>query len=93
MTTEKEDTFDPMEMIPGSNIHRDIANQIIEESLENGINEEKQPEEPQPEPYYPLISCIMPTTGRAALVGQAVQMFLEQDYPNKELIASSTASL
>ncbi len=34
----------------------------------------------------PLISCIMPTSGRAACVAQSLQMFLEQDYPNKELI-------
>ena len=35
---------------------------------------------------YPLISCIMPTTGRAGFVAQSVEMFLEQDYPNKELL-------
>jgi len=34
----------------------------------------------------PLISCVMPTYGRPAYVNEAVQMFLEQDYPNKELI-------
>lgn len=40
----------------------------------------------QPAYQYPLISCIMPTTGRAAYVAQSMQMFLAQDYPNKELI-------
>jgi glycosyltransferase involved in cell wall biosynthesis len=29
----------------------------------------------------PMISCIMPTYGRPAFVGEAVQMFLDQDYP------------
>ncbi len=35
---------------------------------------------------FPLISCIMPTFGRPAYVGEAVAMFLAQDYPAKELI-------
>lgn len=34
----------------------------------------------------PLISCVMPTYGRPAYVNEAVQMFLSQDYPHKELI-------
>lgn len=34
----------------------------------------------------PLISCIMPTYGRPRLVPESIEMFLEQDYPNKELI-------
>ena len=47
-------------------------------------NEEAQ--EAITEPYYPLISCIMPTAGRAAYVAQSVGYFLAQDYPNKELV-------
>ena len=35
---------------------------------------------------YPLISCVMPTYGRPAYVPEAVNCFLDQDYPNKELI-------
>ena len=34
----------------------------------------------------PLISCVMPTYGRPVYVNESVQMFLEQDYPHKELI-------
>ncbi len=33
-----------------------------------------------------LVSCTMPTYGRPAYVGEAVAMFLADDYPNKELI-------
>lgn len=36
--------------------------------------------------FYPLISCIMPTAGRPQYVAQAVQYFLAQDYPAKELV-------
>ena len=35
---------------------------------------------------YPLISCIMPTAGRAVYVARSIEMFLKQDYPNKELV-------
>ncbi|MCC6944125.1 MAG: glycosyltransferase [Thermomicrobiales bacterium] len=39
---------------------------------------------------YPLVSCIMPTYGRFSqhrrLVEEALESFLRQDYPNKELI-------
>ncbi|MEO8494733.1 MAG: glycosyltransferase [Planctomycetota bacterium] len=34
----------------------------------------------------PLISCIMPTYGRPRYVHEAAKMFLDQDYPAKELI-------
>ena len=37
-------------------------------------------------PYYPLVSCIMPTAGRPRYVAHAVDTFLQQDYPAKELI-------
>ena len=37
-------------------------------------------------PESPLVSCIMPTRNRRALVGQAIAYFLRQDYPRKELI-------
>ena len=40
----------------------------------------------------PLISCIMPTYGRPAYVNEAVQMFLAQDYPHKELILLNDCS-
>lgn len=35
---------------------------------------------------WPLVSCIMPTYERRRYVAQAVQSFLQQDYPNRELI-------
>ncbi|MFX0194490.1 MAG: glycosyltransferase [Candidatus Hodarchaeota archaeon] len=35
---------------------------------------------------YPLISCIMPTSNRVLFVPKAIEYFLRQDYPNKELI-------
>lgn len=34
----------------------------------------------------PLVSCIMPTYGRPDYVNESVDMFLAQDYSNKELI-------
>ena len=34
----------------------------------------------------PLVSCIMPTADRRALVPQAIRHFLRQDYPSRELI-------
>jgi O-antigen biosynthesis protein len=34
----------------------------------------------------PLVSCIMPTAGRRLFVGQAIQYFLGQSYPSRELI-------
>ncbi len=35
---------------------------------------------------WPLVSCIMPTYERRRYIPQAVQSFLQQDYPNRELI-------
>lgn len=35
---------------------------------------------------WPLVSCIMPTYERRRYVPQALQSFLQQDYPNRELI-------
>jgi predicted O-methyltransferase YrrM len=34
----------------------------------------------------PLVSCIMPTCDRRHLIGRAIRYFLEQDYPNRELV-------
>jgi glycosyltransferase involved in cell wall biosynthesis len=34
----------------------------------------------------PLVSCIMPTYNRRRFVPQAIRYFLDQDYPNRELI-------
>lgn len=34
----------------------------------------------------PLVSCIMPTGDRPALMGEACSLFLDQDYPRKELL-------
>jgi glycosyltransferase involved in cell wall biosynthesis len=34
----------------------------------------------------PFVSCIMPTRNRAAFLPAAIDCFLKQDYPNKELI-------
>jgi glycosyltransferase involved in cell wall biosynthesis len=34
----------------------------------------------------PLVSCIMPTANRQKFIPQAINYFLSQDYPNKELI-------
>ena len=38
------------------------------------------------ETSLPLVSCIMPTYERRRYVPQALQSFLQQDYPNRELI-------
>lgn len=34
----------------------------------------------------PLVSCVMPTRGRPGYVPQAIKYFLQQDYPERELI-------
>jgi len=34
----------------------------------------------------PLVSCIMPTANRQKYIPLAVETFLQQDYPNKELV-------
>jgi len=39
-----------------------------------------------PSSRWPLISCIMPTYNRRALLPLALRCFHDQDYPNKELI-------
>lgn len=49
------------------------------------VNEDRVEQE-APMIFYPLISCIMPTAGRPAYVMQAIDMFMQQDYPCKELI-------
>lgn len=44
---------------------------------------------PAPIPFgsaAPLVSCIMPTANRRRFIPIAIQYFLHQDYPNKELI-------
>jgi glycosyltransferase involved in cell wall biosynthesis len=35
---------------------------------------------------YPLVSCIMPTANREKYISYAIRYFLQQNYPNKELI-------
>lgn len=35
---------------------------------------------------WPLVSCIMPTSNRRSFVRHALQYFISQDYPNRELI-------
>lgn len=37
-------------------------------------------------PSMPLVSCIMPTANRRRFAGQAIDYFLRQDYPARELI-------
>lgn len=34
----------------------------------------------------PKVSCLCPTYGRPRLLGEAIRCFLDQDYPNKEMI-------
>ena len=41
---------------------------------------------------WPLVSCIMPTYNRRAYVPQAMRSFLQQDYPNRELIVIDDGS-
>jgi glycosyltransferase involved in cell wall biosynthesis len=53
--------------------------------MEN-INNAMQENEPIQEVQYPLVSCIMPTTGRPDQVFMAIQYFMAQDYPDKELV-------
>lgn len=36
--------------------------------------------------YQPLVSCIMPTANRRLFVPRAIEYFLRQDYPNRELV-------
>jgi ADP-heptose:LPS heptosyltransferase/SAM-dependent methyltransferase len=39
-----------------------------------------------PDSSLPLVSCIMPTRNRRQFVSRAIQYFLRQSYPNKELV-------
>jgi glycosyltransferase involved in cell wall biosynthesis len=41
---------------------------------------------PLNQPSLPLISCIMPTFNRRAFIPLAIQHFLAQNYPNRELV-------
>lgn len=41
---------------------------------------------PRVSPREPLVSCIMPTFNRRSVVPLAIQCFLRQDYPHRELI-------
>jgi len=53
------------------------------------VKEETIAKEAEPkihELFYPLISCIMPTANRYKYVLESIRSFLQQDYPNKELI-------
>jgi glycosyltransferase involved in cell wall biosynthesis len=38
------------------------------------------------QPALPMISVLMPTRGRRRFIPQALRCFLQQDYPNKELL-------
>ena len=37
-------------------------------------------------PRQPLVSCIMPTSGRPEWLAQAIRYYQRQDYPNRELV-------
>jgi glycosyltransferase involved in cell wall biosynthesis len=41
---------------------------------------------PRRAPDLPLVSCIMPTHNRRAFVAKAIEYFLRQDYPARELV-------
>jgi hypothetical protein len=65
---------------------REKANiQNVRQILPHQHGQFSDPGKPSPD-HLPLISCVMPTYGRPSYVNEAVQMFLDQDYPNKELI-------
>jgi len=59
--------------------------------LEKWLKRVQQPEKynlnivPPPQ-NAPLVSCIMPTANREAFIPSAIENFLKQDYPNKELV-------
>jgi glycosyltransferase involved in cell wall biosynthesis len=55
--------------------------------LEGGL-----PEASVTAPEVPLVSCLMPTHGREAFVAQAVDYFLRQDYPSRELVVVDDGS-
>jgi glycosyltransferase involved in cell wall biosynthesis len=40
----------------------------------------------------PMVSCIMPTSGRRRFVPQSIRQFLEQDYPYRELLVLDDGS-
>ncbi len=60
--------------------------QSFTKMMENTNEIHETNEQPQIEIQLPLVSCIMPTAGRPGQVFRAIQYFLEQDYPNKELV-------
>lgn len=55
------------------------GHRITPETLEPG----------EPEPEFPLITCLMPTKNRRAFLPAAIAGFLTQAWPNKELIVLS----
>lgn len=50
------------------------------------LNTTKETHAPRHKRAFPLVSCIMPTYNRPEFIRHAVAQFLEQSYPNKELI-------
>jgi len=40
----------------------------------------------RPRPDGPKVTCVMPTYNRRRFVGRSIEMFLAQDYPNRQLV-------
>jgi glycosyltransferase involved in cell wall biosynthesis len=65
---------------------RSIAEAEIRALLGDDLHLYRAPHLPADVAGWPLVSCIMPTRDRRSFLPLALQNFLAQDYPNKELI-------
>ncbi|MDQ3686809.1 MAG: glycosyltransferase [Acidobacteriota bacterium] len=63
-----------------------IAEAEIHALLGDDLHLYRAPHLPNSAREWPLVSCIMPTRDRRSFLPLALQNFLAQDYPNKELI-------
>jgi Methyltransferase domain/Glycosyl transferase family 2 len=55
-------------------------------AMDSALSSEAEPFALNANARQPLVSCIMPTANRPRFVPQAIKYFLQQDYPNRELI-------
>ncbi|HVF29203.1 MAG TPA: glycosyltransferase [Pyrinomonadaceae bacterium] len=65
---------------------RSIDSNEVHALLGDDLHFYRAPHLPASAPEWPLVSCIMPTHSRRSFIPLALQNFLAQDYPNKELI-------
>lgn len=63
-----------------------VSNEHIHSLLGDDLYFYHAPQDDEDAACWPMVSCIMPTFNRRAFVPHALRYFLQQDYPNRELI-------